>query len=99
MQAVSVLTQYKCLLILRPNLMTSDLQNIAQDFARELNPFVTELSIVAKGKHSLQYTIKGENRGHFVELGFSSTPKALDVLRAKLRFDPFIIRTLITKVR
>jgi len=98
MQATSILTKYKCLIILRPNLMLSDLQSLAQDYAIELNPYVTELSIISKGKHNLQYTIRGENRGYFIELNFSSTPKALDVLRAKLLFDSSIVRTLITKI-
>ena len=99
MEIASVLTNYKCLLILRPNLMVADLQNLAQDYASELNQYVTQLSIISKGKHSLQYKIRGENHGYFVELNFSSTPKALDILRSKLRFDSSVVRTLITKIR
>ena len=90
--------KYEMMILLNEEFNDSELKTWAFNYAKELQTLGgSEISVISRGKRSLAYTIKNQNKGNFIEITFSILPDALKNFNKLLEFDENVLRSLILK--
>ena len=92
----TILQQYEMMILLMEDLTDNDLKTWAFNYAKVLRKLnASEISVVSRGKRDLSYEIKGQKRGNFIQIKFSSIPKYIENFSSSLKFDSSVLRFLI----
>ena len=85
--------------ILRSDLATADVENIAADFEKIITD--KKGKVVKKelwGLRDLAYKINKSKKGHYFHLGYDVSSEAIDELRRKAKLSEDVVRDLTLKV-
>lgn len=94
---MSGVIKYEIMIILNEEFTDNELQVWAFNFAKGLQSLnAAEISVISQGKRDFAYLIKNYKRGNFIEINFLSLPKYISNFCNLLKFDPNVIRYLIT---
>lgn len=89
---------YEAMCILDPELKEEEFEEELSRVTEEVGKAGGEMEETQKmGKRRLAYELKGAKTGFYVLLHFRCEPLSLRALRARLKLNPKILRTLILK--
>jgi|TARA_B100000768_G_C10946586_1_gene235900 ribosomal protein S6 len=90
--------KYEIIILLNEEFNDSELKTWAFKYAKELqNLGGSEISVISRGKRSLAYDIKNQDRGNFIEISLQISPLTIELFNKALVLDENVLRFLILK--
>lgn len=87
---------YEMMILLTNEFTKNELKSWVLNYARNLRKFnVSNISVISRGKHNLNYSIFGKTKGNYIQFNFSSTPKYITHFLITLKFDSHVLRYLV----
>ena len=86
------------MILLTEEFNDSELKAWAFNYAKTLRKLsASQVSVISRGKHKLQYSIKNQNRGNFIQIDFSSFPNYINDFLNTLKLDTNVLRFLVLR--
>ena len=93
---INKLKKYETTIILTEEFNDNELKTWVFNFAKSLKKFnICDISVISRGKHKFSYPIKNSFKGNYIQLNISSSPKYIDIIKARLILNPNVLRFLI----
>jgi ribosomal protein S6 len=93
---MDAIIKYEMMILLAEDFNDNELKTWAFNYAKILRKLnVSEISVISRGKRDLSYEIKGQKRGNFIQINFSSIPKYIENFSTTLKFDSNVLRFLV----
>ena len=90
------LRNYEIIILLTEEFNDSELKAWVFNYARNLRKFnVCDISVIARGKQDLAYSIKNKIKGNYIQLNFLSMPRYINNFSKILKMDSNVLRFLV----
>lgn len=98
MVTVSSTKTYRCTLVAKGMVNKSDIQLFTYNYLQFLKKLgAVDITAFNKKSYQLAYPIQKINNVTFIEFAFTISPKALDELKRKIKFDDVVLRSFLVK--